>query len=61
MDTTRDEPGDLIGVEEASALLEVTRDRVYVMIQEGLLTPVNKTGNPQLQRSEVIAVRELGG
>ena len=53
-------PDDLIGVEEASALLEVTADRVEVMVEEGLLTPVG-TGERRFRRAEVLAARELGG
>jgi hypothetical protein len=53
-------PDDLIGVDEASALLEVTPDRVGVMVEEGLLTPVGD-GDRQFRRGEVLAVRELGG
>ena len=53
-------PDDLIGVDEASALLEVTPDRVAVMVEEGLLTPVGD-GDRRFRRGEVLAVRELGG
>jgi hypothetical protein len=53
-------PDDLIGVDEASALLEVTADRVAVMEQEGLLTAV-ADGERRFRRAEVLAARELGG
>jgi hypothetical protein len=53
-------PDDLIGVDEASALLEVTADRVDVMVEEGLLTPVGD-GDRRFGRAEVLAARELGG
>jgi hypothetical protein len=53
-------PDDLIGIDEASVLLEVTVDRVEVMVEEGLLTPVG-AGERRFRRAEVLAVRELGG
>ena len=55
------QPEDVIGIEEASALLEVTQDRIQVMIAGGLLNPVDRSGNPRFYRGEVIAARELGG
>ena len=51
---------ELIGVEDASELLEVTPDRIEVMVSEGLLTPVGD-GEPRFRRTDVLAVRELGG
>jgi hypothetical protein len=54
-------PDDVIGIEEAAALLEVTRDRVQVMIEGGLLNSVGGHGEPRFYRGEVIAARELGG
>jgi hypothetical protein len=53
-------PDELIGVDEASALLEVTPDRVEVMVSEGLLTPAIG-GELRFVRAEVLAARELGG
>jgi hypothetical protein len=53
-------PDELIGAEEASALLEVAPDRIEVMVSEGLLTPVGD-GELQFSRAEVLATRELGG
>jgi hypothetical protein len=55
------QPGDLIGMNEVTALLEVTEDRVQVMIDGGLLNPVGGPGEPRFYRGEVIAARELGG
>ncbi|HWC37140.1 MAG TPA: hypothetical protein VG476_01370 [Acidimicrobiales bacterium] len=54
-------PDDVIGLDEASALLEVTRDRVQVLIDGGILNPVGRPGEPRFYRGEVIAARELGG
>jgi hypothetical protein len=53
-------PDELIGVDEASTLLEVTPDRVEVMVEEGLLSPVGD-GPRRFRRAEVLAARELGG
>ena len=52
-------PDDLIGVDEASALLEVTPDRVEVMVEEGLLTPVGD-GDLRFRRVEVLATQRAG-
>jgi hypothetical protein len=53
-------PDDVVSADEASALLEVTRDRVDVMVTEGLLTPLGE-GELRFSRAEVLAARELGG
>jgi DNA-binding transcriptional MerR regulator len=53
-------PDDLIDAAEASALLEVSPDRVDVLVEEGLLTPVGDGEQRQFRRSEVLAVRDLG-
>ena len=58
--TSAGAPDDLIGAEEASALLEVAPDRIAMMVSEGMLTPVGD-GELQFTRAEVIAARELGG
>ena len=55
------QPGDLIGVEEACGLLEVSPDQVQVMIDGGLLNPVGGPGELRFNRGDVIAARELGG
>lgn len=51
----------MIGVDEAAELLEVTPDRVFVMVEEGLLSPAGESDPPQFRRAEVIALSELGG
>jgi hypothetical protein len=56
-----DEDQDLVDVEEAARLLEVTRDRVMVLVEEGLLEPIGDTDEPRFGRGEVEALRELGG
>jgi hypothetical protein len=52
---------DLIDADEACALLEVARDRLDVMIAEGLLTPADGDDGPRFSRAEVLSVRALGG
>jgi hypothetical protein len=56
-----EELDDLIGVDEASRLLEVAPDRVQVMVDEGLLAPAEGGDGQQFVRAEVLAVREIGG
>jgi hypothetical protein len=60
-DSQSERPDDVIGLEEASALLEVTSDRVQVMIDGGLLNPIGEPGEPRFYRGEVIAARDVGG
>jgi hypothetical protein len=60
-DDANEELDDLIGVEEASRMLEVAPDRVQVMVDEGLLTPAESGDGKQFLRAEVLAVREIGG
>ncbi len=55
------ESGDLITAAEAGAILEVTPDRIDVMVEEGLLVPVDVSGERRFPRAEVTALRELGG
>ena len=55
------DPAQLVGIAEASELLEVTPDRVQVMVDEGLLVPAEGDGELRFPRGEVIALRELGG
>ena len=60
-DSRSAQPDNVIGIEEATALLEVTPDRLQVMIEGGLLNPVGGAGEARFYRGEVIAARELGG
>lgn len=56
------EPDDLIGLDEASALLEVPVEQVRAMADQGLITPSGSSADaPEFLRGEVIAARELGG
>ena len=52
---------DLVDTAEAARLLEVTPDRIMVMVEEGLLEAVPGAGDPRFVRGEVEALRELGG
>lgn len=52
---------DLVDVEEAARLLEVTADRIMVLVEEGLLEDIGGASQPRFERQEVIALRELGG
>lgn len=52
---------EVIGLEEASALLEVTLDRVQILIDGGLLNPIGGPGELRFYRGEVVAARDLGG
>lgn len=57
-----DPPGsELIDADEAARLLEVTRDRIDVLVDEGLLAPASGREGSWYRRSEVLALRELGG
>jgi hypothetical protein len=46
--------------DEAAALLDVTRDRIDVMVEEGLLQPVAVETELWFHRAEVEAVRLEG-
>ena len=52
---------DLVDLEEAARLLEVSPDRVMVLVQDGLLDAVTEAGDLRFDRGEVVALRELGG
>jgi hypothetical protein len=52
---------DVIGLEEVAALLDVSGDRVEVLVEGGLLNPIGGPGEARFYRGEVIAAREQGG
>lgn len=53
---------DVIGAEEASALLEVPAHQLEVLVDQGVLTPVDDaTGTTGFSRAEVMAARLMGG
>ena len=60
-ETESRDPAALVDADEAAEILEVARDRVQVMVEEGLLTPVDEGGEQRFRRAEVIALSELGG
>lgn len=53
--------GELVDVEEASAVLEVPVEQVLAMVDQGLLTPEDGSAGPRFRRAELLAARELGG
>ena len=59
MSETPDE--DLLEAAEAARLLEIDEGRIQVMAEEGLLHPLDTDGASRFRRSEVMAVRQLGG
>jgi hypothetical protein len=53
---------DVIDAQEAARLLEVTSEQIPVMVDEGILTPVDDgRGATGFARSEVMAARLMGG
>jgi hypothetical protein len=55
-----DAPDDELDDAAAAALLEVTVDRVEVLVTDGMLTPIG--GDPRrFRRADVLAVRLVGG
>jgi hypothetical protein len=52
---------DLIDADEACELLEVDRDRLDAMIDEGMLSRTDGADGGRFSRSEVLALRQLGG
>lgn len=51
---------ELIDLREAAMILEVTPDRVDVMVDQGMLEPVTSGREPRFRRTEVEAVRLIG-
>lgn len=57
-DSTAD---DIIGVDEASELLEVPPAQIGVLVEDGVLTPVaDRAGGTGFARAEVMAARLMG-
>ncbi|WP_208027196.1 hypothetical protein [Rhabdothermincola sediminis] len=54
------EGDELIDLREAATILEVTPDRVDVMVDQGMLEPVASRRGPRFRRTEVEAVRLAG-
>jgi hypothetical protein len=53
---------ELVGVEEASRVLEVPVEQVHTMVEQGLVTPVEGSGgDARFRRSELTAARLQGG
>jgi hypothetical protein len=60
-DSRSAQPDNVIGIEEATALVEVTQNGVQVMIEGGLLNPVGGLGEPRFYRGGVVGAGELDG
>lgn len=59
---TEGAPDDVIGADEAAAVLEVPLAQVAVLAEQGVITPVQDgAGGWGYLRAEVVAARELGG
>lgn len=54
-------PDDVIGADEARELLGVTEEQIDVLVEEGILTRVERDGRPGFLRAEVEAARLQGG
>ena len=53
---------DVIGVDEASELREVPPAQIGVLVEDGILTPVEDgAGGSGFARAEVMAARLMGG
>lgn len=53
---------DVIDAEQARKILEVPAEQIGVMVEEGMLNPIDDGhGGTGFARSEVVAVRMLGG
>jgi maltose-binding protein MalE len=56
-----DHPTVEVDADEAARILEVAADRIPVLVEEGLLHPVDGSQGQRFDRSEVEAVRLIGG
>jgi hypothetical protein len=56
-----DTESDNIGPDEVSEVLGVPVEQVDVLVEQGLLTPVDGADRSQFSRAEVEAVRLQGG
>ena len=52
---------DVISLDEAAEMLQITPDRVRAMVEEGLLDPVSGGEPPRFDPAQVRAVHDLGG
>jgi hypothetical protein len=55
------QPDDLVDAETAARLLEVTPDRIDVLVADGLLEPVPGRDDRVFNAADVTAVRAQGG
>jgi DNA-binding transcriptional MerR regulator len=54
-------PETPLTLDQAAALLEVTPDRIQVLVDEGLLDPLPGDGPRRFDPEQVRAVHDLGG
>jgi hypothetical protein len=54
-------PDDVIDIRTAAELLGIRQEQVGVMIEDGLLHPLDGQDEPTLQMAEVMALRSQGG
>ena len=54
-------PDDVVDAETAARMLEVTPDRIDVLVADGLLDPVPDRGDRVFSVASVVAVRSQGG
>ena len=52
---------EILNAAQAAEVLEVTPDRIAVLVEEGLLTPLEGHDEPAFDAVEVRAVNQLGG
>ncbi|HEU5082142.1 MAG TPA: hypothetical protein VFU14_02290 [Acidimicrobiales bacterium] len=55
------DPDELLGLDQASALLGVPVEQVKAMAEQGLITSIEDEGGTGFRRGELIAAREAGG
>lgn len=55
------DPDELLGLDQASALLGVPVEQVKAMAEQGLITTVEDDGGTGFRRAELVAARQAGG
>ena len=57
-----DDPNDLVTAHEAATLAGVEPEQLQTMVDDGLLSPAEGSGDgAKFRRNEVLAVRKVGG
>lgn len=65
-DTTRggtrmDDSDELLGTDGAAELLGVPVEQVRTMVEQGMITRIEDEAGPCFRRSELLALRQVGG